>query len=484
MPTEEFFLTNTLTYADAFTVLEQQNLNEMQVNTLLYGLLAETLGETKRVFNYGDTFDANKPACTASFQRSFMHIDWIDGESVVQAEENTIEEGFNSRFHKIEDDLDALAADIVKSFGCLGELRGELATRLTEIRTAINEINTDIYNMKQEDDGPGYWTGPYYPPGNYPGTIWEPPVDGPGWPGWGGGRPGWGGGRPGLGQPGWTDPPMVDDWRKRPWLTYPWNDQELGFEGMIGESFKGPMFEGAAVMRMSNDPTRATVAGMPAKRLDVQTFNGQPHEVWSTNMGLVLTPAAEGVTADVQMDRSWTNKRTEAVGTVNAWVSENRETFGAAFGRNGLTVKEINEKFGDQRLEGGAKVGDMLASLPSGTKIGRPGQLVTLLAERAASAVKREGLETETLVANVGFQQNDTETQELGLDSFKAMPVDARKALIDNGVKTMGELQKSDPKEVAAILTRNNLVATEGDAARWVGEAMVVSQLGNMRVGR
>jgi hypothetical protein len=39
------------------------------------------------------------------FERTFFHSDWVDGEDLVQAESDN---GFNVRFHQIEDDLDAL----------------------------------------------------------------------------------------------------------------------------------------------------------------------------------------------------------------------------------------------------------------------------------------------------------------------------------------------------------------------------------------
>lgn len=83
----------------------EANLNESQINTMIWGILGENLGSSRHVFNYADTFDALQPGCTVNFERSFSHTDWIDGESVVQAEETTIEDGFNTRFHRIEDDL-------------------------------------------------------------------------------------------------------------------------------------------------------------------------------------------------------------------------------------------------------------------------------------------------------------------------------------------------------------------------------------------
>ncbi len=469
MPSEELYLTDTMTYGHAIDVMENNNLSTLQINEMMYGLLAQNLGQSKRIFSYGASFDASKPDCEPTFERSLKHIDWIDGESIVQAEENTIEEGFNTRFHKIENDLDGLATDITKCFGCLGDLRTELAARLTELRTAINTINTDIFNKHNDNTGGGMWSGPYYP---VDPPFWNDPVYRPGdirpgggmivdpYPGPGGYRPVEGYGPIGGGGTPWTQP--------------------VDFDGMIA-SMGSHTYPGASVTRTVNDPTRATVAGMPARRLDVQIFNGQPHEVWSTQAGLVLTRAGEGISVADNADRSWSNGKAEVVGKVSQWAAENRAELTEMLGRNGATVAELSEKFGDARLDGGATLRDMLAVLPSGAKIGKADQLIDQLADRAATAVKREGLANETLVANVGFQQNDTATDKLSLADYKGIPAETRKALIEKGIKTVGDLQSTDPAKIQSALAGTSGAVSTGEAARWVGEARVVTRLGLMK---
>src|SRR5215213_1453351 len=93
---------------------------------------------TQRLFDYQRPFPATDPDCVSTFARSFRHEDWVDGESVVQAEQTSIEDGFNHRFHRIEEDLDALAADVAKAFLCLGEMRGDLRAILDEIKAELN----------------------------------------------------------------------------------------------------------------------------------------------------------------------------------------------------------------------------------------------------------------------------------------------------------------------------------------------------------
>jgi len=74
-------------------------------------------------FNYSKPFPAQLPNSQPVFQRSFKHRPWVDSQDVVQAAETPDEEGFNSRLHKIENDLDALSADSIKAFALIAENR-------------------------------------------------------------------------------------------------------------------------------------------------------------------------------------------------------------------------------------------------------------------------------------------------------------------------------------------------------------------------
>lgn len=128
-----------------------QKVTTAGVDSSTAGVIAATwvldnLRKTRRVFNYREAFPAIDPDCAlAPWLRSFAHADWTDGEDVVQAGQ-TIggDEGFNSRFHKIESDLDRLGADVAKVSACLAEMRGSLRKLLDEIRTEINLINADL----------------------------------------------------------------------------------------------------------------------------------------------------------------------------------------------------------------------------------------------------------------------------------------------------------------------------------------------------
>src|SRR5262245_22170296 len=111
---------------EIFNLAIDKGISRSDAAVLVSGWIFENFGRTARTFNYAQAFAAVEAECVARFARSFQHADWIDGESVVQAETTTVEEGFNLRFHRIETDLDALGADVSRAFACLAEMRRSL----------------------------------------------------------------------------------------------------------------------------------------------------------------------------------------------------------------------------------------------------------------------------------------------------------------------------------------------------------------------
>src|SRR5687768_6954850 len=95
------------------------NLDAKTTQLALANVIFETYGRSKRRFSYSESFAESAPACVSDFTRGLQHQDWIDGESVVQAGQTAAEQGFNLRFHQIEDDLDALGANVDKAFECM-----------------------------------------------------------------------------------------------------------------------------------------------------------------------------------------------------------------------------------------------------------------------------------------------------------------------------------------------------------------------------
>jgi hypothetical protein len=133
-----------LSVEEVFDQIVNRGIPKADASVLVSSWIFENLGKSKRVFNYATDFPAVDPACIASFVRTFLHTDWVDGESVVQAEQTTGEEGFNARFHKIEADLDAIGRDAAKALACLASMRQNLRALLDEIRAELNRINSDL----------------------------------------------------------------------------------------------------------------------------------------------------------------------------------------------------------------------------------------------------------------------------------------------------------------------------------------------------
>ena len=152
-----------LAVEEVFDQIVNKGISKADASVLVSSWIFENLGKSKRVFNYATDFPPVDPACVTSFARTFLHADWIDGESVVQAEQTTGEEGFNTRFHKIEGDLDAVGRDTAKALACLAAMRQNLRALLDEIRTEINRINSDVNSCCNRGTGGGPIVDPLPP---------------------------------------------------------------------------------------------------------------------------------------------------------------------------------------------------------------------------------------------------------------------------------------------------------------------------------
>lgn len=151
-------MTTTQFTSELTTLISQVDELQLSISektALIGNVLIEWGGRAQRTFNYTKPLGSTASGCAPTFARTLEHRDWIDGESVVQAEETSLEEGFNLRFHAIEDDLDTLGADVAQAFVCVAELRSSIAGLLQEIRSELNRINRDVHECCNRDKGPG-----------------------------------------------------------------------------------------------------------------------------------------------------------------------------------------------------------------------------------------------------------------------------------------------------------------------------------------
>jgi len=149
-PSVDFDITTVTQVVNALT---QAGLSTHDKLVITGQFLSAQAGEERRIFSYSEPLAATEPACAPTFVRAFAHVDWVDGESVVQAGESSVEDGFNKRFHAIERDLDALGADAAKAFDCLAEVRGALQKLLEEVRTELNRLNADVFECCKRGGG-------------------------------------------------------------------------------------------------------------------------------------------------------------------------------------------------------------------------------------------------------------------------------------------------------------------------------------------
>jgi len=109
----------------------------------------ENLGYTLRSFSYREAFPAQDPAPLPAFEQQFHHKAWRDGEDVVQAGPSATDEGFNTRFDKIEADIAALGRAFAGEMAKLEAMRQSAHNRFEEVRAELNRMNSDILKLQQ-----------------------------------------------------------------------------------------------------------------------------------------------------------------------------------------------------------------------------------------------------------------------------------------------------------------------------------------------
>ena len=82
-----------MTAETVFDKIVEKGISEADAAIITSGWIFQNFGKTKRTFNYAQQFPEVEPECIVEFKRTFEHIDWVDGESVVQAEKTTVAPG-------------------------------------------------------------------------------------------------------------------------------------------------------------------------------------------------------------------------------------------------------------------------------------------------------------------------------------------------------------------------------------------------------
>lgn len=120
-------------------------------------------------FEFATQVAEEVPECDPTYARQFVHADWVDGEDRVQAGTTPDEQGFNLRFHSIENEFDRIAAEFQNMGGCLADLRREIFGVLQELEAKITDLQNQVHELGEEDDGAGGGVFPGGFGGAFPG---------------------------------------------------------------------------------------------------------------------------------------------------------------------------------------------------------------------------------------------------------------------------------------------------------------------------
>lgn len=200
------------------------------------------------------------------------------------------------------------------------------------------------------------------------------------------------------------------------------------------------------------------------KFLGATRFFGQDVNVFQTAQGTVMLPSISGVKIDPA-----DNPRVKRVAEFGKFLTEERvTTFFAA--EQTMTRDKFAEKFGDEQLESGAKVRDVIDILPSSARFTTPQSMLEGLADREGAAIRTSPVEGEAIASGFGVE-GEAKIADVPVDRFGSIPTAGRTALVAAGVTRVGDLAGRDPTEVATELRGRGVDVTTGEVAGWVAAA-------------
>jgi hypothetical protein len=373
-----------MTPEKVFEVLQTSGVRPSDAGVLVSSWIFDNFGFAQRTFGYAEPLTATEPDCVSTFERTFLHADWTDGQSTVQAGQTAGEAGFNERFHRIEADLDALGANVALVFACVAELRQSLHDRLEEIRAELNRINADVNRLDTRGRG-----------------VIVDPVHG--------------------GSSG-------------------------GFGGLVNSG----NFLGAT------------------------TFGGNPVTAWSTSQGVVLLPAINTQPVDPS-----NNTRVQSVVELAQYLTGN-PLVQSAFSQP-LSKEQIVARFGNDLSPGGTTVASLLDIVPAGTTFRNPTELLNAATSHQAAALRTTGGLAPFFASALGVEPDAT-LGTASVERLNVIPPAMRRALIANGVDTIGELSDVGPERVVSMAASGGVAGvTSALAAGWIAAARTLQNVSPLR---
>jgi hypothetical protein len=194
------------------------------------------------------------------------------------------------------------------------------------------------------------------------------------------------------------------------------------------------------------------------------SFFGKPVNVFDTDQGTLVLPAISGVRIDPA-----DHPRVKRVNEFAKFLTDDRVT--QFFTQTGTVNRDkFVEKFGDEQLESGAKVRDVIDILPSQANFTTPQSMLDGLATREAAAIRTSPLEGEAITSTLGAE-GATKVADVPLDRLETIPTEVRTGLVAGGIARVGDLAGRDPATVATDLRNRGVDVSARDVAGFVGVA-------------
>jgi len=329
----------------------------------------QNLGQIQRTFSYGASFDAVDTHCVDAFAATFAHRDWVDGEDVVQAGVSATDEGFNSRFHKIQNDIASLGAEIAKIYACMADMRSNLAARLQEIATELNRIDSEL-----------------------PADVVRPPI---------------------------------------PYTGILENTQFVG----------------------------------------MSTIQDQSVSIWKTNTGMMILPGVMPLPSDPSVDPGVKN-----VGALSSFTSS--ADVQGAFGGKAFTIADFSAKYGNTILSNGAKVSDVVSTLPSTSQFASVNDMMTALGEQQATLLRSQVGVPEALAQSLNIRTIGTAFANADVGAVSSLTDQQKAALKAAGITNVGQLASADPRAVSDAFTKAGITnVAAGDIASLQSTAKIITRV-------
>ncbi len=202
----------------------------------------------------------------------------------------------------------------------------------------------------------------------------------------------------------------------------------------------------------------------PGTFVGATSFFGKAVNVFHTDQGTVMLPAISGV----QIDPT-DNPRVQRVTDFGRFLTDDRVT--QFFTQTGTVNRDkFIAKFGDEKLDSGALVRDVIDILPPEANFTNSQTMLDGLASREGAAIRTSPIEGQSIAASLGIDPTTT-VADAPVDRIESIPTDSRNALVAAGVTSVGALAKANPALIATELHNRGLDATGRDAAGWVAIA-------------